>query len=219
MNVVSLATRRRLLDAAARIFAERGYAAASIRAIAAAANVNNAAISYHFHGKEELYRAVLHMLDDPSDPADPVMPTGNTSARQQLVTIVWSILMREPLSRPDLKRRILAWEMLRPSGVAIGGGDVPGTELDSALRDLLPEGAEAQAVADAKGWLTALIAVALQRWPAVAGPALGKAGRALAEANRLVALFCDGVVGTGLGAGRPGAEGANGAATPISRHG
>ena len=51
--------RIRLIAEAARIFAEKGYAAASTREICAAAGLNVAAIHYHFGGKEGLYREVL----------------------------------------------------------------------------------------------------------------------------------------------------------------
>ena len=52
-------TRMRIIKAAARIFAEHGYEGASIRNIVANADVNQAAINYHFGSKEGLYRAVL----------------------------------------------------------------------------------------------------------------------------------------------------------------
>ena len=52
-------TRTRLLDAAAPLFARDGFDAVSIRDIAGAADVNVAAVNYHFQGKENLYREVL----------------------------------------------------------------------------------------------------------------------------------------------------------------
>ena len=55
----SEATRSKIIKAAIRIFAEDGYEGASIRHIVARADVNQAAINYHFGGKEGLYRAVL----------------------------------------------------------------------------------------------------------------------------------------------------------------
>ncbi len=57
----SKVTRNKIMKAAARIFAEDGYDGASIRKIVAKADVNQAAISYHFGSKEGLYRAVLQM--------------------------------------------------------------------------------------------------------------------------------------------------------------
>jgi AcrR family transcriptional regulator len=45
-------TRERILRAAERLFAERGYDATSIRAIVAKARVNQAAVNYHFAGKD-----------------------------------------------------------------------------------------------------------------------------------------------------------------------
>jgi AcrR family transcriptional regulator len=51
--------RTRLIAEASRIFAEKGYAKASTREICLAAELNVAAIHYHFGGKEGLYRAVL----------------------------------------------------------------------------------------------------------------------------------------------------------------
>jgi len=51
--------RERLLREAARIFAEKGFDKASTREICQAAELNIAAINYHFGGKEGLYREVL----------------------------------------------------------------------------------------------------------------------------------------------------------------
>jgi AcrR family transcriptional regulator len=52
-------TRDRILKAATRLFAERGYEATSIRTLAAKARVNQAAINYHFKSKDGLYREIL----------------------------------------------------------------------------------------------------------------------------------------------------------------
>jgi AcrR family transcriptional regulator len=53
-------TRARLLHAAARLFAERGYARVTVRDICKTARANVAAVNYHFGGKDGLYRAVMH---------------------------------------------------------------------------------------------------------------------------------------------------------------
>ena len=52
-------TSERLLDASARLFAESGYRGASVRDICNQARANPGAVSYHFGGKRQLYRAVL----------------------------------------------------------------------------------------------------------------------------------------------------------------
>ncbi len=52
-------TRRAILAAAARVFAETGLAGARIDAIAAAAGVNKALLYYYFEGKEHLYLTVI----------------------------------------------------------------------------------------------------------------------------------------------------------------
>ena len=52
-------TANRILDAAETIFAQRGYASASLRDIAKAAKVTQPALYNHFESKEALYRAVL----------------------------------------------------------------------------------------------------------------------------------------------------------------
>ncbi|MFC5183810.1 TetR/AcrR family transcriptional regulator [Actinomadura harenae] len=51
--------RERILEAATRLFAERGYDATSTRAIADAVGLNIATVAYHVGGKPELYRAVM----------------------------------------------------------------------------------------------------------------------------------------------------------------
>lgn len=52
-------TRKRLLDTAECLFAERGFAGTSVRDITADAGCNLAAVNYHFGGKENLYRQVF----------------------------------------------------------------------------------------------------------------------------------------------------------------
>ena len=47
-------TRTAILDAAERLYADRGFADVTLRDIVAAANVNLAAVNYHFGSKDEL---------------------------------------------------------------------------------------------------------------------------------------------------------------------
>jgi TetR/AcrR family transcriptional regulator, regulator of cefoperazone and chloramphenicol sensitivity len=57
-------TRQRLLDAAGRLFADRGFDDVSIREICKEAGANLAAVNYYFRDKAGLYRELLeHMVD------------------------------------------------------------------------------------------------------------------------------------------------------------
>ena len=51
-----------ILDAAAREFAERGYAGARVDRIARRAAVNKAMLYYHFASKRQLYRTLLRRM-------------------------------------------------------------------------------------------------------------------------------------------------------------
>ena len=55
-------TRARLVEAGLDVFGHQGFEAATTREIAKAANVNLAAILYHFGSKEALYRAVAEHI-------------------------------------------------------------------------------------------------------------------------------------------------------------
>jgi AcrR family transcriptional regulator len=58
-------TKDRILDAAEALFMEHGFEATSLRQITALAEVNLAAVSYHFGSKEELFESVLTRRLDP----------------------------------------------------------------------------------------------------------------------------------------------------------
>lgn len=51
--------RDRLLDTAERLFAQKGVAETSVRAITAEAGMNVAAVNYYFSSKEQLFEAVM----------------------------------------------------------------------------------------------------------------------------------------------------------------
>jgi AcrR family transcriptional regulator len=55
-------TRHKLLEAAGRVFADRGYDAATVRDICRLAGVNVAAVNYHFKDKQGLYAQVLGQM-------------------------------------------------------------------------------------------------------------------------------------------------------------
>src|SRR5256885_16184135 len=71
----SSATQGRILDAAEALFMEHGFEATSLRQITAAANVNLAAVHYHFGSKEDLFEAVLTRRLDPMNQQRPALLT------------------------------------------------------------------------------------------------------------------------------------------------
>src|SRR5688572_9121803 len=58
-------TKDHILDVAERHFAQYGFAGTSLRGIIAEAEVNVAAVAYHFGGKEELFGAVMQRFAAP----------------------------------------------------------------------------------------------------------------------------------------------------------
>ena len=57
-------TREKILEAACRLFAEKGYRGATVAAICRAAGANIAAVNYHFGSKENLYRLAWRHAHD-----------------------------------------------------------------------------------------------------------------------------------------------------------
>jgi TetR/AcrR family transcriptional regulator len=63
-------TTRRILEAAAQVFAEVGFSGARVDVIADRAGINKAALYYHIGGKDTLYIEVIrHLLGDAPDRA------------------------------------------------------------------------------------------------------------------------------------------------------
>ncbi len=113
-------TRERILSAAERLFAERGYEATSIRAIVAKARVNQAAINYHFAGKDGLYREILRaafrvLTEHQLGHADETKAMPREQALEEFVRHQ----LRPLLARDDLSRyiRLFNWEAVRPTAV------------------------------------------------------------------------------------------------------
>src|SRR5688572_20593519 len=108
-------TRAQLLDAAAKVFAERGYQVATIDGIVAEADLSKGTFHWHFESKEELFAALLEeRIDRPvrvlmeateSAPAEgvtaPVISQGLASLFEQQRELVlllheyWSAAVRD----------------------------------------------------------------------------------------------------------------------------
>ncbi|HUR28056.1 MAG TPA: CerR family C-terminal domain-containing protein [Planctomycetota bacterium] len=113
-----LDTRLRLLEAAGPVFARRGFREATVREICQQADVNVAAINYHFGDKLELYSQTLGrcMREGLARyPADLGLPQ-NASAGERLFAFVHSFLLRIlGDGHPDWQGQLLAREMMEPT--------------------------------------------------------------------------------------------------------
>jgi AcrR family transcriptional regulator len=111
-------TRQSIMKAATDLFAERGFEGASIRAIVSKARVNQAAVNYHFEGKEGLYLEVLKVAfdrftkDGGFDSAKLKDLPREEALRSFVAQQLRPLLVRDELSRYI---RIFAWENVRPS--------------------------------------------------------------------------------------------------------
>src|SRR4249919_283246 len=59
----SASTRQALVDVAERLFTEHGYAATSLDAIVAGADVTKGALYHHYSGKQALFEAVFERVE------------------------------------------------------------------------------------------------------------------------------------------------------------
>ncbi|GIF95199.1 TetR/AcrR family transcriptional regulator [Catellatospora citrea] len=85
-------TREAILAAARQLFAEKGFDAATMRAIAAAAEVDPALVHHYFGTKEQLFVATMQFPMDPRELIDKVVAGGADEAGVRLARLfvtVW----------------------------------------------------------------------------------------------------------------------------------
>jgi len=167
------------MKAAERLFAERGYDATSIRAIVAKARVNQAAINYHFDGKDGLYREVLRaafraLTEQQLDHADEMKAMSREAALAEFIRRQ----LRPLLGRDEYSRhmRILNWETVRPTAVfrkLLSEEAAPFMGLAVELvRRFQPE-ADQRTLTAAAVWLVGQCSVFLRNREQLADPPLG----------------------------------------------
>ncbi len=114
-------TRAKILQSACRVFGEKGYRNGTNAEICERADVNIAAINYHFGSKDALYRAVCrHALDmvEKTYPVDGETKPGVSSAEDRLRAFIKAFVQR----RSDRERfgyfhRIRMMEMFNSTGL------------------------------------------------------------------------------------------------------
>jgi AcrR family transcriptional regulator len=112
------ATRDVLLAAAAAVFAERGYRAATVRDICRQAGTNVAAVNYHFGDKSVLYLEVLRYAADRAFDRHPIEIAGAPQAppAERLRAFVHGLLQRLLDPSPGAWHgKLMAREMIEPT--------------------------------------------------------------------------------------------------------
>lgn len=200
-----IATRERLLEAAAYVFSARGYELATVREITSRAGANQAAINYHFGGKSALYAETINRalactflpLDVSASTMSPSPQTRAALLHALVDDIVGGTLRNEI---PSTHLRLLAVELLRPTGamrvVIHDALAARAQSLGHSLAQLrAPHDSDDSAQLLAH-WLLGSCLVALQLAPQ---SSYGTSERALAEqtalASRLTRLVADGISG------------------------
>ncbi len=141
------ATRTRILQAACRLFSERGYDGTGIREVETAAAVNRGVATYHFKNKETLWKAAVEHtfaphLADLSSKADLLKAMDPATRQKQLIKYFVVMSAQHPYLNQLMIQESLAktwridWiieQFLRPMQVLrrdILEGDPFGEELD-----------------------------------------------------------------------------------------
>lgn len=153
------ATRRALVAAGISAFGEHGFEAASVRDITAEAGVNQGAITYHFGGKEGLYRAVLEAVRDRVG-AQPLLDAAGVGrhAPGEVVRLFLRQMLAPLAEGPGARRhlRVFAWEQLRPTAVgrALSSEKLfPPVVLAGLIVRRLRPGADPTTVSIATAWM------------------------------------------------------------------
>jgi AcrR family transcriptional regulator len=110
-------TRERLLKAAERLFADRGFRAVTVREICRAARANVAAVNYHFGDKLGLYRQVMQAAIDAMRQATEAARTAGDGKppEDQLRLYIGIFLRRLLTSGSDSIYKLINREILDPT--------------------------------------------------------------------------------------------------------
>src|SRR5262245_20332619 len=113
-------TRNLIINAAVSLFAEKGFERSSVRDIVTKARVNQAAINYHFKGKDGLYFEVLkiafaRLTENAGVDAEELKSLSREQALRRFVRHqLRPLLFQDEMSRYI---RMFAWESAHPSKV------------------------------------------------------------------------------------------------------
>lgn len=89
-------TRAAILVAARELFATQGYAATSVRSVAASVGVDKGTVAHHFGSKEDLFVACLELPMDPREVAQQVAGPGVEGMGERLLRTLLRVWGEEP---------------------------------------------------------------------------------------------------------------------------
>jgi AcrR family transcriptional regulator len=123
----TVSTQEKLLEAAGRLFLERGYAGVSVRDITEVAGANVAAVNYHFGSKRNLYREFLSrrltaMVDPKVAALEEIVQRSHPPDLRLLIRTYVSGFLGDVLGSREVERLMkLLWEEMSSEDIA---GDV-----------------------------------------------------------------------------------------------
>ena len=99
-----MSTKNKILDAAESLFAEKGFNGTSLREITSRAEVNLAAVNYHFGSKKELIKAVMsRYMNELSPRLEASLQVINDSDAKPSLVEVFSAFIQPLLSLNEFK--------------------------------------------------------------------------------------------------------------------
>ncbi|MCH7837533.1 MAG: TetR/AcrR family transcriptional regulator [Chloroflexi bacterium] len=150
-------TRKQILDASLRLFSEKGFARTSVRDIASAAGITDAAIYYHFSSKRELFEALFEERGitsalsefEQAEISQPPLETltaitlaalGIMQRNKDFLKVVFTeAIGDDPIATDDYRMITERWRngQARILREFIRRGDLPPVDVDSAARELV----------------------------------------------------------------------------------
>ncbi|MFT4287785.1 TetR/AcrR family transcriptional regulator [Nocardioides sp.] len=115
-------TRAAILAVARERFAAAGFAAVSVRSVAAEAGVDPALVHHYFGSKRDLFLAALEMPVDPREVLAPVIAAGPEGAGERILATILGVWDDDELRLPLLA---LARGLTDPSGHLLQDGFLP----------------------------------------------------------------------------------------------
>lgn len=154
-------TRERILRAATKVFAERGYREATTRLICADAGVNVALVNYYFRSKADLYRAVIAKLfENVAKPMMSIPDAVRDETTWRAAMRLWvrrSIAICAATAPPESwVARLMGMESCVPSDLAQGIERQFSTPMRQCFRRLLGMAIEKEDLASLNLWHSAI---------------------------------------------------------------